>query len=114
MTTPLKKPASSPPDSLRDLAIVRRPIGSLTLNPRNARTHSKRQVTQIAKSIKEFGFTNPILIDGHDRIVAGHGRLEAATRLGLEEVPTIRIEHLSTEQLRAYAIADNQIALRAG
>lgn len=80
----------------------------------NSRTHSKEQVEQIVNSIKEFGFTNPILIDEAGGIIAGHGRLEAAQRLSLEKVPTITLEGLTEAQKRAYVIADNQLALNAG
>jgi hypothetical protein len=80
----------------------------------NARLHSSRQVHQIAASIREFGFNNPVLIDRKNEIIAGHGRAEAAKVLGLDVVPCIRIEHLSEEQKRAYIIADNKLALNAG
>jgi site-specific DNA-methyltransferase (adenine-specific) len=80
----------------------------------NSRTHSDAQVAQIAASIKEFGWTNPILIDGDNTIIAGHGRLLAARKLGLEEVPAIILDHLSKAQQRALVIADNQLALNAG
>ena len=80
----------------------------------NPRTHSKRQLQQIARSIEEFGFTNPLLTDGKNRVVAGHGRLEAAKQLGLDRVPTIRLENLSEDQIRAYVIADNKLAENAG
>ena len=80
----------------------------------NSRTHSDAQVAQIAASIKEFGWTNPILIDGDNTIIAGHGRLLAARKLGLEEVPAIIIDHLTKAQQRALVIADNQLALNAG
>ena len=81
---------------------------------RNSRTHSEDQITQVASSIKEFGFTNPILIDGNNGIIAGHGRLLAAKKLGLDSVPTIDLSHLSSAQQKAYVIADNQLALNAG
>jgi ParB-like chromosome segregation protein Spo0J len=81
---------------------------------RNSRTHSDIQVTQIAASIKEFGFTNPVLINEDNDIIAGHGRVLAAKRLGLDEVPCIRLSHLSETQQRAYVIADNNLALNAG
>lgn len=81
---------------------------------RNPRTHSKHQIRQIANSIKEFGFVNPILVDANDRIIAGHGRVEAAKTLGMGEVPTIRIENLTPDQIRAYVIADNRLAENAG
>lgn len=80
----------------------------------NSRTHSDAQVAQIAASIKEFGWTNPILIDGDNTIIAGHGRLMAARKLGMEEVPAIILDHLSKAQQRALVIADNQLALNAG
>lgn len=80
----------------------------------NSRTHSDAQVAQIAASIKEFGWTNPILIDGDNTIIAGHGRLLAARKLGMEEVPAIILDHLSKAQQRALVIADNQLALNAG
>ena len=81
---------------------------------RNARTHSQEQVEQIAASIREFGFTNPILIGDDDVLIAGHGRLIAALALGLPEVPTITLSHLSDVQRRALILADNRIAANAG
>lgn len=81
---------------------------------RNPRTHSDEQVEQIASSIQEFGFNNPILVDTEDGIIAGHGRLLAAQLLGLEEVPVVVLDHLSPAQRRAYLLADNQIAANAG
>jgi DNA modification methylase len=81
---------------------------------RNARTHSKRQLNQIAKSIETFGFTNPVLIDRDNVILAGHGRVEAAKLLGLDGVPCIRLEHMTPEEKRAYVLADNKLALNAG
>ena len=81
---------------------------------RNSRTHSDEQVGQIASSIKEFGFTNPILIDADNQIIAGHGRLMGANRLQMKEVPCIRLSHLTESQKRAYVIADNKLALNAG
>jgi DNA modification methylase len=80
----------------------------------NSRTHSDAQIAQIAASIKEFGWTNPILVSGDDSIIAGHGRLMAARKLGMEEVPVIVLDHLSKSQQRALVIADNQLALNAG
>jgi hypothetical protein len=97
-----------------ELRIEERSVDLLKAFPRNARVHSKKQIHQIAASIREFGFTNPILIDQADVIIAGHGRVEAARSLGLRSVPTIRIEHLSDAQKRAYVIADNKLALNAG
>jgi hypothetical protein len=90
------------------------PLERLRPYERNARTHSPQQVAQIAASIQEFGFTNPILVDGTDGILAGHGRLTAAKNMGLAEVPVIVLDHLSPEQRRAYVLADNQLALNAG
>ena len=81
---------------------------------RNARTHTPEQVDQIAASIKEFGFVNPILVDSSDGVVAGHGRLEAARKLGLDEVPVVVLDHLTPQQRRAYVLADNRIAQNAG
>ena len=80
----------------------------------NSRTHSDKQVTEIASSIKEFGFTNPVLIDKENTIIAGHGRLLASKKLGLKEVPTILLENLTEAQKKAYIIADNKLALNAG
>jgi len=79
----------------------------------NARTHSPEQVDQIAASIKEFGFNNPVLIDKKNGIIAGHGRVMAARKLELKEVPTVRLEHLSETQKKAFIIADNKIAMNA-
>jgi len=90
------------------------PLDRLVPYERNARTHSPEQVAQIAASIQEFGFTNPILVDGADGILAGHGRLAAAKDMGLAEVPVIVLDHLSAAQRRAYILADNQLALNAG
>lgn len=81
---------------------------------RNSRTHSAEQVAQIAASIKEFGFLNPIIIDGDNGIIAGHGRVMAAQKLGIKELPCIEASHLSDTQRRAYIIADNKLALNAG
>ena len=90
------------------------PIAGLIPYARNSRTHSAEQVTQIAASIREFGFTNPVLIDAAGGIIAGHGRVMAAQQLGIEAVPCLRLAHLSDAQKRAYIIADNKIALNAG
>ncbi|WP_269497257.1 site-specific DNA-methyltransferase [Castellaniella sp. S9] len=90
------------------------PVASLTPYANNSRTHSETQVAQIVASIHEFGFTNPVLIDEHGGIIAGHGRVMAATKLGLREVPCIRLSHLNEAQRRAYVIADNKLALNAG
>lgn len=99
---------------MHDLAIEHRPLASLRPWTRNARTHSRKQVRQIADSIEAFGFTNPVLVDEAGSILAGHGRVEAAKLLGLATVPCVRIEHMSLEQKRAYVLADNKLALNAG
>jgi DNA modification methylase len=96
------------------LAVTYRPVGDLIPDPRNARTHSTRQIDQLKKSIGAFGFTNPILADPDGHIIAGHGRLQAARALGFAEVPTITLSGLSETQKRALRIADNKIALNAG
>lgn len=96
------------------LKIELRPVSVLQPARRNARTHSERQIEQIMASIHQFGFLNPVLVDAEGRIVAGHGRVEAARRLELEEVPTLCIAHLTEVELRAYALADNRIAENAG
>ena len=91
-----------------------RSVDDLIPYARNSRTHSKDQVAQIAASIREFGWTNPILVDGDGTIIAGHGRVMAARKLGEKEVPCIELGHLTEAQKRAYVIADNQLALNAG
>lgn len=96
------------------LKIVYKPLKDLVPYARNSRTHSDLQIAQIASSIKEFGFTQPILLDGSNGIIAGHGRFEAAFKLSMHEVPTIDLAHLSETQKRAYVIADNKIALNSG
>jgi DNA modification methylase len=96
------------------LNIQQRAVTDLIPYIANSRTHSDAQVAQIAASIKEFGWTNPILVSGDDSIIAGHGRLMAARKLGMEEVPVIALDHLSKAQQRALVIADNQLALNAG
>jgi ParB-like chromosome segregation protein Spo0J len=90
------------------------PTADLIPYARNARTHSETQVAQIAGSIQEFGFTNPVLIDADNGIIAGHGRILAAQRLKLESVPCLRLSHLTDAQKRAYVLADNRIALSSG
>ena len=101
-------------NSTRDLDIVVEKISNLKPCPRNARTHSKKQIKQIAASMAEFGFTNPVLINEEKKIIAGHGRVAAAKKLGLKSVPTIKLDHLTKEQIRAYMIADNKLADNAG
>jgi DNA modification methylase len=97
-----------------DLAITWRPLGELIPYARNPRTHSDAQVAQIAASIREFGWTNPVLVDGANGIIAGHGRVLAARTLGLGRVPVIELAHMTESQKRAYVLADNQLALNAG
>jgi ParB-like chromosome segregation protein Spo0J len=94
----------------RRLAVVSRPVAALRLDAKNPRRHEARQVAQIAASIRAFGFNVPVLIDAHDNVVAGHGRMLAAKQLGLDAVPTIRLDHLSAAQARAFMIADNRLA----
>ena len=96
------------------LAVAYHPLGKLTPDPRNARTHSKKQIEQISASIRAFGFTNPILADPEGNIIAGHGRLRAAKELNLNEVPVIELAGLTEPQKRALRLADNKIALNAG
>ncbi|HXV25709.1 MAG TPA: ParB/Srx family N-terminal domain-containing protein [Alphaproteobacteria bacterium] len=96
------------------LSVEYRPIAELRPAARNARTHSKKQLHQIAASIRQFGFTTPVLVDDTGRIMAGHGRVEAAKTLGLDRVPTIRLDHMSEAQKRVYAILDNRLAELAG
>ena len=97
-----------------DLQIAWRPLGELIPYARNPRTHSDAQVVQIAASIREFGWTNPVLVDDASGIIAGHGRVLAARKLGLARVPVIELAHMSEAQKRAYVLADNQLALNAG
>ena len=89
------------------------PLERLVPYDRNSRLHDEAQIAQIAASIVEFGFTNPVLVDSNDGIVAGHGRLAAARELGLKTVPVVVLDHLSERQRRAYVIADNKLALNA-
>ena len=86
---------------MTDLMVEYRALAALKPRERNPRTHTKQQIRQIADSIKTFGFTNPILIDRDDVVIAGHGRVEAAKRLGLETIPTIRLESMTEAQKRA-------------
>jgi len=96
------------------LKIEQRKVADLIPYAANSRTHSDAQVAQIAASIKEFGWTNPILVDGEDTLIAGHGRLLAARKLNMDKVPVIVLNHLTKAQQRALVIADNQLALNAG
>jgi DNA modification methylase len=95
-------------------AIEQRPIGSLQASPHNARFHGPKQIAQLKAGIKRFGFLVPILIDADNVILAGHGRLMAAQALGLETVPTILVDHLTSAEKRAYMLADNKVASNAG
>jgi ParB-like chromosome segregation protein Spo0J len=104
------KPAAKPDR----LAIEYVSVDSLIPYVNNARTHSPEQVAQISASIKEFGFTNPVLIDGENGLIAGHGRVMAARKLGMKEVPSIQLSHLTEVQKRAYILSDNKLALNAG
>jgi DNA modification methylase len=101
-------------ETYNGLHVVDMPVTSLVNFPNNARTHSKRQIRQIADSIREFGFTNPVLLGPENTIIAGHGRVQAAKLLGMSEVPTILLAHLSKDQIRAYVLADNKISQNAG
>ena len=77
---------------------------------RNPRTHDAKQIRQIATSIEKFGFVNPVLVDGKNGIIAGHGRVAAAKLIGMNDIPTVRVDHLTPAQVRAYVIADNKLA----
>ena len=112
MTTTLANP--EPETFLGAQAIAHRPVDALIPYVRNARTHSEAQVALIAGSIREFGFTNPVLVDGANGIIAGHGRVLAARKLGLATVPVIELAHLTETQKRAYVLADNKLAEQAG
>lgn len=97
-----------------DLAVEYMPLADLVPYARNARTHGPAQVAQLVDSIREFGWTNPVLIDEAGGIIAGHGRVMAAQQLGMDQVPCIRLAHLTDTQRRAYVLADNRLALNAG
>lgn len=109
-----KETALVPPVLNDGLRIAWVSVDALVPYARNARTHSPAQVAQIAASIREFGWTNPILIDGERGVIAGHGRLLAARSLGIDTVPVIELAHLTEAQRRAYVLADNKLALNAG
>jgi DNA modification methylase len=96
--------------AVRSLNVIVRPIGTLKLNPANPRAHHPQQIRQLGRSIQTFGFNVPILIDGNLNVITGHGRILAAQHLGLKEVPTICLDHLSAAQARAFIIADNRLA----
>lgn len=108
------KMQASKKNTFSKLEVTYRPIESLIPYARNSRTHSDAQVAQIAASIKEFGWTNPVLIDGEGLIIAGHGRVMAGRKLGIKEAPCIVLNNLTDAQRRAYVIADNKLALNAG
>lgn len=97
-----------------ELKVYYQATSALKANNRNPRTHSKKQIRQIADSIRQFGFTNPVLIDADGNVIAGHGRIAAAELLGIECVPAIRLDHMSEAEKRAYVLADNKLAERAG
>src|SRR5262245_28426932 len=96
------------------LQIVYRPVADLKPDPANPRRHSKKQVRQIADSIRTFGFNVPLLIDGKDQVIAGHGRLLACRECGLTEVPTLHLDHLTPAQVSAFVIVDNRLSGLAG
>src|SRR6476660_4194183 len=98
----------------RQLSVVYQNVGDLKPRKTNPRTHSKKQVAQIANAIRRFGFTNPVLVDDANGIIAGHGRVEAAKTVGLDQVPTVRLSAMSEAEVRAYVIADNRLAENAG
>jgi ParB-like chromosome segregation protein Spo0J len=99
---------------LRDLRVEFLPVSELKLYAGNPRVHSAKQIRQIADSIREFGFTNPVLLDGDHGVLAGRGRIEAAQLLGIERVPTISFADMSAAQKRAYILTDNKVAENAG
>lgn len=94
---------------MEELNIVYKPIKELKPYKKNAKKHSKEQVEQIANSIKEFGFTQPVIIDKHNSVVAGHGRILGAEKAGLKQVPTVCLEDLTEEQIKAYRLVDNKL-----
>ena len=102
--------APNPSKQSRSRHVINLPVSEIKPYAQNARTHSGPQIDMIARSIEEFGFVNPVLIDENNSIIAGHGRFEAAVKLGWATIPSISLEHLSPEQVRAYRIADNRIA----
>jgi ParB-like chromosome segregation protein Spo0J len=106
--------SSAPHSLINDLSVVYMPASDLKPHPQNARTHSPKQIGHIVKSMKAYGWTNPILIDEHLNVLAGHGRLEAAKRLGITSLPTISLRHMTAAQKRAYIIADNRLSETAG
>ena len=105
---------SSHAASISNLTIVYQDIAALNPRKSNPRTHSKKQIDQLARAITQFGFTNPVLIDDGNGIIAGHGRVAAAKLVGLSQVPTVRLSAMSEAEIRAYVIADNKLAENAG
>lgn len=99
---------------MSELEVEYLPLANLVPYARNARTHSPEQIDQLVASVREFGWTNPVLVDEHGGIIAGHGRVMAAQQMGMGQVPCIRLSHLSETQRRAYVLADNRLALNAG
>ncbi len=104
---------AEPSTDTQRLHVEYKPVEALIPSARNARTHSEEQIAQVAASIREFGWTNPVLVDGENGVIAGHARLLAARKLGLKVVPVIELAHLTEAQRRAYMLADNQLALNA-
>lgn len=98
---------------MNNLTIIYQPVAALRRRERNPRTHSKAQIRQIADNIGANGFVNPVLVDGENKLIAGHGRVEAAKLIGMTKVPTVRLDHMSEAQIRSYVIADNKLALNA-
>src|SRR5947207_11188218 len=98
----------------RRLSVVYQDVDTLKPRSTNPRTHSRKQIAQIAKAIRRFGFINPILVDDANFMIAGHGRLEGAKAVGLDQVPTVRLADMSEAEIRAYVIADNRLAENAG
>ena len=114
MFTDMSNHAAGAAPVRHDLAVIYRPVADLKPDPRNARTHPKRQIEQLCASIRSFGFTNPVLVDEAGVLIAGHGRLRAAKELGLATVPVIELRGLSEVEKKALRLADNKIALNAG
>jgi DNA modification methylase len=110
----MRQPKESSAETSLERKVQHLPIEGLSAYPRNARTHTKSQIREIARSIERFGFTNPILIDQNKQIIAGHGRVAAARLLGMKRVPTLRIGHLTETEKRAYILAENRLAEKAG
>jgi hypothetical protein len=110
----LSNPEPTPTEAMAELHVIYRSIDTLTPYRGNARTHNRSQIRKLRDSIQAFGFVNPVLINTTGTIVAGHGRVQAAKLLGMTEVPTICLENLTPDQIRAYVIADNRLAEDAG